>query len=649
MSFAEDLALVAGTLNLALAILFLVLAKAPGWGRVSRLMAAIALTAGLYNALSRLYSVPGYADWVYLAAARLTYLVAALHCVAWLIYAFGGRRPTARAMPVPIRWIAVLGLAVSVFFAVTGLHLTPVVSVVDVRWAGVTYRFPGTTTAGGFYGLLMPVILCLVFVRLAHRYRRGERHLRWLLIGFAIYFVCAVDEALVAYRVFAFLSLLDAGLLFVVLPLAVLAVYRIIAGARRLRDLSDRLADQVRQRTRERDRAQEALREAERLATLGQIAAGVGHEIANPLTYLQLSLSEIASHLGAADAPDPARNALASAQDGARRIQDVVEGLRSYSRGEEKRAPLDPRQAIQAALKIATPHLRHVAPLQMELGDVPLVLADEPRLVQVLVNLLVNAAQAVSPEAVEKGIVVSTATGPAGEALVTVADTGRGIAPEHLRRLGEPYFTTRAGEGGLGLGLFVTRGIVDAHGGRLEFRSEAGHGTEVRITLPGLPADAEVKAPSPSLDQPTGIPSIPTLNASPDARCMRVLLVDDEPLVAKLLQRSLQRRWDVTTAASGAHALELLREKKYDAMVCDLMMPNLSGMELAEVVGRQNPELRARTVFLTGGAVTASAQSFLARPDVRYLQKPVSIAVLNDVLLDLVKDPAVDNSGRHSA
>jgi CheY-like chemotaxis protein len=119
---------------------------------------------------------------------------------------------------------------------------------------------------------------------------------------------------------------------------------------------------------------------------------------------------------------------------------------------------------------------------------------------------------------------------------------------------------------------------------------------------------------------------------------MRVLLVDDEPLVAKLLQRSLQRRWDVTTAASGARALELLREGRYDAMVCDLMMPNLSGMELAAVIGRQYPELRARTVFLTGGAVTASAESFLARPDVRHLQKPVPIAVLDKVLLDLVKD-----------
>jgi signal transduction histidine kinase/ActR/RegA family two-component response regulator len=461
----------------------------------------------------------------------------------------------------------------------------------------------------------------------------------------------------------------------VVLPLSVHVVRQIIADAKRLQSLTGKLAGEVRQRTEERDRAERALIESERLAALGRLAAGVGHEISNPLTYMQLALDEVAPHLERSAAPAAARSALEQAREGAFRIQKVVEGLRSYSRRQDERRSLDPRDVVRSALRVAGPSLRHVARIRTRFSAVPRVLGDEPRLVQAFVNLLTNAAQAVAEHDGEGVITVTTATGPHGEAQVIVADTGAGVAPGQLPRLSEPYFTTRGKSGGLGLGLFVTRGIVDAHAGQIEFASEPGEGMHVKVVLPPAPeaqppepedgagcsgesgsarvgyASASVEpaateatsAVAGAASAPAGVGSTldlgtPARSSAPDSQpfLRRLLLIDDEELVRQMLSRVLRRSWQVETASDGSAALEALEARRFDAVVCDLMMPGISGMDIAEELARRWPDLRVRTLFLTGGAITEVAERFLARPDVRYLTKPVQLGELDRTLNQLV-------------
>jgi CheY-like chemotaxis protein len=291
---------------------------------------------------------------------------------------------------------------------------------------------------------------------------------------------------------------------------------------------------------------------------------------------------------------------------------------------------LAPQDAARAALKVAGPQLRHVANLVTEYRPTPRVHGEEARLVQALVNLLINAGQAIQRREGASRITLRTGMGPGGEALVEVEDDGPGVPMEHVARLAEPYFTTRAPEGGQGLGLFVTRGIVDGHGGRLEFLPAAGGGTRARILLPaaGGPMDApEASAATPHVAPP---------EASAGERRARLLVVDDDPLVLDVLVGLLEREWDVEGAASGAEALERLRRGGWDAVLCDLMMPGISGIRLADEVSRMDPALRARMVFLTGGAVTPEAQAFVARPDVRHLMKPVD----SEQLLRLMRETA---------
>jgi signal transduction histidine kinase len=444
--------------------------------------------------------------------------------------------------------------------------------------------------------------------------------------GFVVFLACALVELLVANRVIVFLAPADVGFLAVVVPMSFLQLRRFIEDAGRLHALSGRLAGEVRERTEERDRAELALVEAERLAALGRLAAGVGHEINNPLTYMQLALDDVDEHLAASGASERARQSLADARDGAWRIQKVVEGLRMYSRRQDERRPLDPADVARAALKVAHPHLRHVARIESRLEPTPHVLGDEPRLVQAIVNLLTNAAQAVA-ERQGAGRIALAVRRCGGDVALEVEDDGAGLPEADRGRLLEPYFTTRAARGGLGLGLFVTQGIADAHGGRVEFEPLEPRGTRVRIVLPALEPGA---TPPPA---PTHRGARPPEPRGPRPR---LLIVDDEPLVLRVLSQGLAPRWDVTCADGGAAAVRLLQGGAFDAVVCDLLMPGTSGMALAEHVAMHHPRLRPRMVFLTGGAVTPEAQAFLEGDDVSVLSKPVRLDELESRLHDTI-------------
>jgi CheY-like chemotaxis protein len=246
-----------------------------------------------------------------------------------------------------------------------------------------------------------------------------------------------------------------------------------------------------------------------------------------------------------------------------------------------------------------------------EFDTCPRVRADETRLNQVFVNLLLNAAQSIAPGRVDTNeIRVVTSTNARGGATIEVRDTGSGISRELVPRIFEPFFTTRALETGSGLGLSV--------------ESRVGSGSTFRVTLP---ASANASSYPPPARQ-----SEPPL-ARHDGSSKRLLFIDDERILLDALVRALDSYYTIDTVTSAKAALGLFENgREYDLVVCDLMMPGMTGMDLFERMNRSFPSLAARTVFMTGGAFTPGAQKFLGSVQRRVLEKPFS----NNELVDFV-------------
>jgi signal transduction histidine kinase/CheY-like chemotaxis protein len=375
----------------------------------------------------------------------------------------------------------------------------------------------------------------------------------------------------------------------------------------------------------ERRRMQAHLERSERLAGLGTLAAGVAHEINNPLAYVLANLDHLLSHFAAPGTSPDLAEALAEARSGAERVREVVRGLRAFSRpGGSRRGPVEVGPEIEAALRLAGNEIRHRAQLEVSIGPLPPVAAIDHELGQVFLNLLLNAAQAI-PEgrARENTIRVEAATDPMGWARIEVRDSGVGMAPEVQKRIFEPFFTTKRGTG-TGLGLAIAHGIVASAGGRIEVESRLGAGTTVRVSLPPAPPEAAT-APRPP----------------PSAReRQRILIVDDDPRVARAIGRLLGRDQDLVTVEAASEALSRIEAGgQFDAVICDLEMPQMTGMELHERIAARDPGLGRRMIFVTGGAFTERASDFLRRIPNPCLEKPFDAAQLREALERIAGEP----------
>ncbi len=378
----------------------------------------------------------------------------------------------------------------------------------------------------------------------------------------------------------------------------------------------------------ERVIAQEHLVRTERLASMGTLSATIAHEINNPLTYILGSLELVAARLTGPLSPMPGAQELAghveSAREGADRVRRIVRGLQAFSRQDDDRLePTDVHAAIERAIEMTGNAIRHRARLVRYLEPIPPALASELRLGQVVVNLLMNAAQAIpegSPEANEVRVRTSCDKDK-GEVVVTVEDTGSGIEPGVLSRLFEPFFTTKALGEGNGLGLSICHGIVESFGGRIEVDSAVGKGTAFRVRL-----KASASAP-PRADRET-----PHSDALPPRRG-RLLVIDDDEKVGQALAGLLRADHDVEVSVEPrAIAKRLLAGERFDAILCDLMMPEMTGMELHATVAKKVPEQAERFVFVTGGAFTPAASDFVGRTSNTVLEKPYDLRALRAAL-----------------
>ncbi|MFL5356071.1 response regulator [Archangium sp.] len=376
----------------------------------------------------------------------------------------------------------------------------------------------------------------------------------------------------------------------------------------------------------ERKQMQGRLLLADRMASLGTLAAGIAHEINNPLAFTLSNLehleTELLPRLGPAD--EEARKLLADARTGAGRVRDIVRQLKMFSRAEEdvRAEPVDVHHALETAISMAGNEIRHRARLVCDYAPEPLVAeANEGRLGQVFLNLLVNAAQAIPEGDVEhQEILVRTRPHPEGVA-IEVRDTGSGIAADHLERVFEPFFTTKPVGLGTGLGLSICHGIVTGFGGRMEVESQLGKGSTFRIILRA----AWAPSPTEQRQRPAVAALVPQRG--------RILVVDDEPMMGVAVRRTLQREHDVVTLTSAreAHA-RLVGGEHFDVILCDVMMPEMSGMELHQELSRHAPALAERMVFLTGGAFTPNARAFLEQAGIRRVDKPFSSRELRQLV-----------------
>ena len=304
------------------------------------------------------------------------------------------------------------------------------------------------------------------------------------------------------------------------------------------------------------------LRSADRLIAAGTLAAGVAHEINNPLTYVLGNVELIGRRLRDMPAVEPlVRDSLAQMIDGLERIRDVVADLRAFSRPEEDVvARIALRTVCDAAIRIVSSLVRHRASVTTAYADdTPAVIANESRLGQVLINLIVNASHAMPDRpATDNQIVVRTRRLPTGEAAIEVEDNGTGISPDVLPRLFDPFFTTKAVGEGTGLGLAVCQSIVEPLHGRIDVDTTPGAGTRFSVVLPAAAPEVEPTEPA---------PPVPAHAAG-----RRVLVIDDEPLLRRVLASMLSREgYEVVEAASGRAGVALASSgAPFDAVLCDL-------------------------------------------------------------------------------
>jgi PAS domain S-box-containing protein len=362
---------------------------------------------------------------------------------------------------------------------------------------------------------------------------------------------------------------------------------------------------------------------SDRMASVGTLAAGVAHEINNPLAAVIANLdyiSEQRARVLDADAPtrrfdhflSEIKGPLDDAGEAARRVRLIVRDLKVFSRSpdDEPRGPVSVTTILESALRMTWNELRHRARLVKDYGPVPEVEVNEARLVQVFLNLLVNSAQAL-PEGSAEQNEIRVRTRAAGEQVfVEVSDTGVGISPEIIGRIFDPFFTTKAIGVGTGLGLAICQRLVTDMGGQLSVRSEVGKGTTFRVALPVAKSLKAAVAPPPR--------QTPANN-----RRGRILVVDDEELIVRAVERILSGEHDIVVTLVAREALALCTSgESFDLILCDLMMPDMTGMDLYLELARIAPAQAENMVFLTGGAFTPKARDFLAVTPIEHIEKP---------------------------
>jgi signal transduction histidine kinase/CheY-like chemotaxis protein len=377
------------------------------------------------------------------------------------------------------------------------------------------------------------------------------------------------------------------------------------------------------------------LLQTEKMAAIGQLVSGIAHELNNPLTgilgYAQLLLGR---GLGPSQQAEAQR-----IYEEAERASHIVKNLLLFARETQpERLPVDLNEVVERALALRSYELKveDIEVLRELDSRLPETRADPIQLQQVVLNLLVNAEQAILEGRGHGTIRVRTMRRGAARLAFEVSDDGPGIDPRILSRIFDPFFTTKAPGVGTGLGLSIAYGIVQQHSGEISVESVSGRGTTFRVELPLVEAEQRL------FSERGAAPSAPSPLAG---RGRRILVVEDEPTVAKLIGEVLEEEGHVVEAVlDSQEGLSRLARGKYDLVICDLRMPRLDGQAFHRALVSSGSGLDKRLLFVTGDTLSPRTRAFLEQSTVPCLPKPFLVEELK-LAVNRLLEPAREAGG----
>ncbi len=367
---------------------------------------------------------------------------------------------------------------------------------------------------------------------------------------------------------------------------------------------------------------QERLLQSEKMASVGQLVSGVAHELNNPLTgvtgFAQLLLNR--------NLDEQTRRDVETIYSEAERAAKIVQNLLSFARRRKAQKGLvNLNTLLERVLELRSYDL-HVKNIDLDLDldpHLPLTMSDPDQIQQVFFNVITNAEHAML-SAHGKGKLKIRTRAEKGYVLLSFTDDGVGIPAENLRRVFDPFFTTKEGGQGTGLGLTISYGIIDEHGGRIRVEGRPNRGATFIVELPIVEG--------PELPTPECEPELPSAEIS-----RRILVVDDEESIVALLRDVLTTDGHrVDTASNGEEALSYLAKHGYDLLITDIKMPGMGGQALYQRVKQMDSELAKNTVFITGDTVSAETRDFLQKVPNVCLAKPFKIREVRETLNQLL-------------
>jgi two-component system NtrC family sensor kinase len=369
---------------------------------------------------------------------------------------------------------------------------------------------------------------------------------------------------------------------------------------------------------------QDQLIQSEKLSGIAEFVSGVAHELNNPLTSV-MGFSEL---LQQSDLQEQQRRYLDVIFKSAKRCTKIVQSLLSFARRHApERKVVCVNEIVGSAVEILQSQMRAASIEVVTQFDprLPATEVDPHQMQQVFLNIINNAGQAMEGRQVP-GVLRITTESANGRVRLTFKDNGPGIAPENLKRIFNPFFTTKEVGKGTGLGLSLCYGIVSEHGGTVTVRSNLGDGASFIIELP-------VANAVPQASEKSGAPAPAPEPAAPEGEGRRILVIDDEDLILQMIREVLTRNgYQVDVALDGESALRRLGQYHYDLALCDWKMPGLNGREVFERLLASNPEMSRRLIFITGDAVSGQIREFLRERDKICLSKPFSLGEFRSAL-----------------
>ncbi len=378
----------------------------------------------------------------------------------------------------------------------------------------------------------------------------------------------------------------------------------------------------------ERKKLQAQTMTADRMIALGHVAAGIGHEINNPLCYVMLNIEMLAESLAAHDLTNSTKQ-IATIQKGLGRIKTIISDLKSVSRGtaDEVLTNVDVNSVLESVLAITRNDIQTRAILKYSPSVVEPIYIDETRLAQVLLNIIINASQAIQIGMVDENLIqVKTYMNSHHQVVIEISDTGTGMSEDVQKRIFEPFFTTKAIGVGTGLGLAICQNIVNQFHGTIELKSMPNVGTVFHIIFPASEEVMTMKSNA--------------IDIQPKNKKLKgqVLMIDDDADLLEVLEEIVSVNHDSICFTNAQTALEVLKDNAtYDCIICDLMMPKMSGIEFFSSLKKVAPHYLERIIFLTGGSVNAETDQFLASPGITYCEKPINTKLLLKKIADHVE------------